>query len=41
MTIVIYRSPTKYQAIKFPKEELDKVREMCYDMGIKYYILIY
>jgi hypothetical protein len=39
MRIIIYKEHNKYLSFHFPAIELDKVRKMCYDIGIKYYVI--
>jgi len=40
MQIVIYKNK-KYMTFNFPKSELDEIRKICYDLGIKYYCINY
>jgi tRNA U34 2-thiouridine synthase MnmA/TrmU len=40
MTITIYKN-RKYLSYSFKEKELDKIRQICYDIGIKYYVINY
>ena len=41
MRITIYKSPKNYMIYDFKPIELDKIREICYSMGIKFYTISY
>ncbi len=41
MRITIYKSPKEYESIDFPPHKLDKIREACYNMNIKWYTISY
>lgn len=41
MEILIYNRGKAAIRYKFKPEELDKIRQICYDMGIKYYVINY
>jgi len=41
MQIIIYKSPSNYLIHNFPPEQLDEIRQVCYSLGIKYYIINY
>ena len=38
MTITIYKN-RKYLSYTFEEKDLDKIRQICYDIGIKYYTI--
>ena len=40
MMITIYKN-RKYMTHQFPPKELDNIRKICYDMGIKWYTIAY
>ena len=39
--ITIYKQHNKYMSYNFPAIELDKIKKICYDIGIKYYTISY
>jgi len=39
MKITIYKEPNKYMNHSFPLTELDKIKEICYSMDIKWYVI--
>ena len=39
MNITIYKEPNKYMTNSFPVTELDKIKEICYSMDIKWYVI--
>ena len=41
MRITIYKGPKNYMIYDFKPIELDKIREICYSMGIKFYTISY
>ena len=41
MRITIYKSPKEYESIDFPPHKLDKIKEACYNMNIKWYTISY
>jgi hypothetical protein len=41
MQIIIYKTPSNYLIHNFPPEQLDEIRQVCYDLGIKYYVINY
>jgi hypothetical protein len=41
MMITIYKQHNKYMSYNFPAIELDKIKKICYDIGIKYYTISY
>ena len=41
MMITIYKGYQNYVTHNFPAIELDKIRKICYDIGIKYYTISY
>jgi len=41
MRITIYKGPKNYMSFDFPALELDKIREICYSMNIKWYTISY
>ena len=38
---IIIKKQGKTLVHNFPKSELDNIRKICYDLGIKYYIINY
>jgi len=41
MMITIYKSYNQYLTFNFPAIELDKIKKICYDIGIKWYTISY
>jgi len=41
MMITIYKSHNNYLTHSFPAIELDKIKKICYDIGIKWYTISY
>ena len=41
MRITIYKTPKEYESIEFHPHKLDKIREACYNMNIKWYTISY
>ena len=41
MRITIYKNPKEYESIDFPPHKLDKIKEACYNMNIKWYTISY
>lgn len=41
MMITIYKGSKNYMTHSFPAKELDKIKEICYSMGIKWYTISY
>jgi hypothetical protein len=41
MQIIIHKSPSNFLIHNFPPEQLDEIRQICYSLGIKYYIINY
>jgi hypothetical protein len=41
MMITIYKGYQKYLTHSFPATELDNIKKMCYDIGIKWYTISY
>jgi len=41
MMITIYKEYNKYISHHFKPKELDKIKEICYSMGIKWYTISY
>ena len=41
MMITIYKGYKKYISHNFKAKELDKIKEICYNLGIKYYTIAY
>ena len=39
--ITIYRGYKNYITHNFKAKELDKIKEICYNLGIKYYTIAY
>ena len=39
--ITIYKSHNNYLTHSFPAIELDKIKKICYDTGIKWYTISY
>lgn len=39
MNITIYKEPNKYMTHSFTVTELDKIKEICYSMDIKWYVI--
>ena len=39
--ITIYKSHNNYLTHSFPAIELDKIKKICYDIGIKWYTISY
>ena len=41
MMITIYKRYNNYMTHSFPATELDNIKKMCYDIGIKWYTISY
>tara|TARA_Y100001951_G_C11280495_1_gene265023 strand:+ start:1151 stop:1324 length:174 start_codon:yes stop_codon:yes gene_type:complete len=41
MRITIYNKYDQYMSHNFPPQELDNIKQVCYDMGIKWYTISY
>ena len=41
MRITIYKGPNNYMTHDFKPTELDKIKEICYTMNIKFYTISY
>jgi len=40
MQIIIHRTPTEYLIHHFTPNQLDEIKKICYDLGIKYYCIV-
>ncbi len=41
MRIICYKSPKNYITHDFKKEELEEILQVCKELEIKYYVLVY
>ena len=41
MRIICYKAPTDYITHDFPKEELLEVLQVCKELDLKWYVLVY